>query len=115
MQTNIYPNIKAQNWRVRLAVAWRVLWHGEWFPAPLEWYAKLYPIVTNEYAHFAEMAVQKAEREFAHTSATRAQRHKEAVEWMRHYAVERGKSPDIAPWLANFLIEWWVGRSKGWI
>ena len=110
--TNIYPNKKAANWKERLAVAWRILWHGEYFPAPYDWYENLYPLVTNEYSHFAEMAVEKSEKAFAGKD-TREVRRQEALQWMRHYAADAGKSPDIQPWVANFLVEWWVARKKG--
>ena len=112
MKANIYPNKKAASWKERLSVAWRILRHGEYFPAPYAWYANLYPIVSDEYSHFAEMAVEKSEKEWA-GPATRELRRQEALQWMRHYAAANGKSPDIQPWIANFLVEWWVARKKG--
>lgn len=111
--SNIYPHIKAKDWTHRLRTAWRILRHGEWFPAPMDWYDPLYWLTSTEYSHFAEMAVEKSEREFPHGEATREAKRKEAREWMRHYAVNAGKHDDIQPWAANFLIEWWVARKKG--
>lgn len=113
MYANIYPNRKAADWKERLKVAWSIFWKGEYFPAPYIWYEKLYPIVSDEYAHFAEMAVEKSEREFGPGKHLRELKRREAIEWMGHYAAEAGKSRNIQPWLANFLIEWWVARKKG--
>ena len=113
MYANIYPNRKASSWKERFQVAWRILWHGEYFPAPYQWYETLYPLVMNEYSHFAEMAVEKSEREFGPGVANQELKRKEALQWIRHYAASHGKSTDIQPWLANFLIEWWVARKKG--
>ena len=95
----------------RWKTAWGILWRGEYFPAPYAWYTNLYPLVSDEYSHFAEMAVEKSEREWFKGSPDN--RRAEAIQWMRHYAVANGKSPDIQPWIANFLIEWWVARRKG--
>lgn len=111
--TNIYPNMKARDWKERLRVAWRILCHGEWFPAPLDWYEGLYPIVSDEYSAFAEQAVMKSEKEFGPGLHNQEVKRKEALQWMRHYAAAAGKSPNIQPWRASFLIEWWVARKKG--
>lgn len=113
MFTNIYPNVKARTFWERLKIAWRILYHGEYFPAPYAWYEKLVPIVSSEYSHFAEMAVDKTEREYGPGVGTQPVKLAEARQWMRHYAREAGHTGDIQPWLANFLIEWWVARRKG--
>jgi TnpA family transposase len=115
LAANIYPNKKAASFWARLKVAWRIVWYGDYYPAPYAWYETLYPIVSDEYSHFAEMAVEKSEHEFKPGVGTQEQKRKEALEWMRHYAEAHGKSTDIRPWLANFLVEWWVARKKGWI
>jgi hypothetical protein len=109
---NIYPNRKASSFWERLKIAWRIIYHGEYFPAPYEWYDKLYPLVSNEYSAFAEQAVMKSEVAFAGKDKQETKR-QEALQWMRHYASAAGKSPDIQPWIANFLVEWWVARKKG--
>ena len=111
-KANIYPNKKAASFMERLRVAWRIIYHGEYFPAPYEWYTNLYPLVSNEYSHYAEKAVDKSEHDW-YPGVLSEQKRKEAVQWMRHYAVEAGRSGDIQPWLAHFLIEWWVARRKG--
>lgn len=113
MVTNIYPNVKAESLWKRLSVAWRIVWRGEYFAQPMDWYRPLYPLVTDEYAHFAEMAVEKAEKEYSTGVANQELKRKEALQWMRHYAAAHGKSMDIQPWRANFLVEWWVARKKG--
>lgn len=112
-KTNIYPNQKSANFWERLKVAYRIVVRKEFFPAPYAWYEKLYPLVSNEYSHFASQAVDKAEREFDHAPGTQLLRKHEAVQWMRHYAAAAGKSVDIPAWQANFLVEWWVLRRKG--
>lgn len=111
--TNIYPNVKAKDWKERVRIAWRILRHGEWFPAPMDWYEPLYWLTSQQYSAAAEKAVEKSELEFAHNESTREIRRKEAIEWMRHYAREMGQSGDIQPWALNFLVEWWVARKKG--
>ncbi len=113
MKTNIYPNVKAADWKHRLKVAWRILRHGEYFPAPLDWYGPLYPIVSDEYSSYAEQAVMKAEKEFGSGSDNQELKRREALQWMMHYANAAGKSTNIQMWKANFLIEWWVARKKG--
>ena len=60
-----------------------------------------------------EQAVDKVESDWGHSIYTQEERRKEALQWFRHYAVDAGKSGDIQPWLANFLVEWWVARRKG--
>lgn len=112
-KTNIYPNRKAADWKERLKVAWAILWRGEFFPAPYKWYEDLYPIVSDEYSHFAEMAVEKSEKEFGPGVGNQELKRKEALQWMMHYANAAGKAPNIQMWKANFLVEWWVARKKG--
>lgn len=113
VKTNIYPNLKNQSLWSRLKVAWRILRHKEFFPAPYDWYEKLYPLVSDEYSHFASMAVDKSEREYLRDAGSRFARRQEATQWLRHYAGAAGKSTDIPEWKANFLVEWWVLRRKG--
>lgn len=113
LKTNIYPNQKNRTFWERLKVAYRILFYKEFFPAPYDWYEKLYPLVSSENSHFASMAVDKSDREFDHAPGTRHIRKQEAVQWMRHYAEAAGKSVDIPEWQANFLVEWWVLRRKG--
>lgn len=112
-RTNIYPNLYNQSLWTRIKVAFRIIFFKQYFPAPYDWYEKLYPIVSDEYSHAAEMAVDKSERECDVGPYSRPLRRKEAAQWLRHYAVEKGKSGDIPEWKANFLIEWWVLRKKG--
>lgn len=112
-RTNIYPNLYNQSLWTRLKVAFRIVFFKQYFPAPYDWYEKLYPIVSNEYSTYASMAVEKVEREFDKGPQTHNVRRKEASQWMRHYAVAAGKSGDIPYWKAHFLIEWWVLRKKG--
>lgn len=112
-KTNIYPNQKTANFWERLKVAYRILFRKEFFPAPYAWYEKLYPLVSGKHSHFASRAVDKSEREFAHTVGTQEIRKKEAVQWLRHYAEEAGETTDIPAWKSSFLVEWWVLRRKG--
>lgn len=111
--TNIYPNVKAKSFWERLKIAWRIVRYGEYFPAPMPWYAPLYELTSGRWSAEVERAVDKSERGFAHTEATRAVRRQEAVQWAGHYAKEAGLHGDIQPWAINFLIEWWVARKKG--
>lgn len=112
-RTNIYPNLKEQSFWKRLKVAWRILVYGEFYPAPYDWYEKLYPLVSSIYSTFAEQGVDKAERDCDKGPHARKMRQAEATQWMRHYAGAGGKSVDIPDWQANFLVEWWVLRRKG--
>lgn len=111
MPTNITPNRPGGTLSARAKAAWAVL-KGDGYPQPLEWYDKLYPLVSTGYSQYAEMAVDKVEREYKSTGDP-DERRREARQWMRHYAIQAGKDGDIQPWLANFLIEWWVARKKG--
>lgn len=113
MYADIYPNRKAYSLWERLKVAWRIVVKGEFFPAPYAWYEKLYPLVSDEYSHYAEMAVEKSERELGPGVGNQDIKRREALQWMRHYASAAGRSMDIQPWKANFLVEWWVARKKG--
>lgn len=112
-KTNIYPHAKNRPLWERIKIAFRIIFYKEFFPAPYEWYEKLYPLVSGKYSHFASLAVDKSEREFDHTNGTQQVRKAEAVEWMRHYAEAAGEKTDIPMWKANFLVEWWVLRRKG--
>lgn len=112
-RTNIYPNLYNQSLWTRIKVAFRIVFFKQYFPAPYDWYEKLYPLVTDGYSSSMEKAVDKSEKECAVGPASRPTRRKEAAEWMRHYAVEKGMSGDIPEWQANFLMEWWVLRRKG--
>jgi hypothetical protein len=111
--TNIYPNLKNRSLLERLKVCWRIIFHKQFFPAPYDWYEKLYPLVSSRNSHFASMAVDKSEKEFDRTPGTRNTRKQEAVQWMRHYAEAAGQSVDIPAWESSFLVEWWVLRRKG--
>ncbi|MDH4235606.1 MAG: hypothetical protein OEW25_01450 [Nitrospira sp.] len=113
VRVNIYPNLKNQPLWKRLKVAWRIVFCNEFFPAPYDWYEKLYPLVSNEYSHFASLAVDKAEREFKTAPATQQTRKQEAAQWLRHYASAAKKRVDIPECQVNFLVEWWVLRRKG--
>lgn len=113
IKTNIYPNQKSATLWERLKVAYRIIVHKEFFPAPYAWYENLYPLVSGKYSHYASMAVDKSEREFQHVLGTQDLRKKEALQWMRHYAEAGGESTDIPAWQSNFLIEWWILRRKG--
>jgi hypothetical protein len=110
--TYTYTFKKPKTFKERWRLAWRILRYGEAVHAPQPWYDGLYPIVSNEYSHFAEMAVDKSEHE-AEQGLARSVKRREAIEWMRTYAREAGKDGDIQEWVANFLIEWWVARRKG--
>lgn len=113
LKVNIYPNLHDRSLWQRIKVAFRIIFYKQYFPAPLDWYEKLYPLVSDEYSECAERAVAKAERDCDKGPYTRLARHKEAAQWLRHYAVEKGKSGDIPDWKANFLVEWQVLRKKG--
>lgn len=112
-RTNIYPNLYNQSLWTRLKVAFRIVFFKQYFPAPYDWYEKLYPLVSGGYSVAAEQAVDKSERECDKGPASRPLRRREAVQWLRHYAVAKGLDGDIPEWKANFLIEWWVLRRKG--
>lgn len=113
MYTTCYPQTPIPRWIDRLRLAWHLLRTGAPIPLPYPWYEPLVPIVSSDYAHFAELAVDKAEREFSPGVGTQDLRRNEARQWMMHFAREAGKSTDIQPWIVNFLIEWWVARRKG--
>lgn len=107
MESGTYPHIRA-GWKTRLKICWRILWHGDMFPQPLPWYESVYRLVESPYGHCAKRAVEKSEREFPHTKATRALRLQEALQWFHVYVKESKLNPIIHPWVPSFLIEWWV-------
>lgn len=113
MESGYYPHVK-KDWRSRLRVCWRILWHGELFPHPETWYEPLFRLTGSQLSQCVKRAVEKVSREQAQTEQQKAIRLAEAQQWARTYLLEAGLySHDMRMSTINFLIEWWVIRLGG--
>lgn len=112
--TAYYPLVKGTLWE-RIKVAWRIVKYGDFYPQPWPWYPKVCDLVHGDLSHWAEMAVEKSEREYANQKLDPEKRLKEAMEWMTTYRNEfsREQKTIVQPHVKAFLVEWWVMRKKG--
>ena len=113
MESGTYPHVTA-SWRDRLRVAWRILWHGEFFPQPIAWYEPLKTLVETPFSHQVKRAVDKVSLEAKRDGGDPELRLLEARQWLRTYALEVGLWQEgMSESSIRFLIEFWVAKQRG--
>jgi len=113
MECGYYPHIQA-NWKSRFRIAWRILWHGEFFPAPPVWYESLFQFVHSPLSMCVKRAVEKVNLEHTRDKTPMELRMKEARQWLQIYATEQGLyQAGMREGTLRFLIEWHVAQIGG--
>lgn len=113
MECGYYPHVQA-GWKARLRIAWRILWHGEFFPTPPYWYENLFRFVGTPLSTCVKKAVEKVNLEHQRDHTPMEIRMSEARQWAQIYATEQGLyQAGMREGTWRFLIEWHVAQLGG--